>query len=128
MIDVSHVSSAVRLHARREMAMLPRVLRPGEEVVDICYGASDDGAGLLVATDRRLVMIHRRLVWGAHVESIPLARVTRVEHQQGVRLATLVIEASGHTFEWRDVDRALAQTFCARVQARLTSADPDRNS
>jgi hypothetical protein len=119
MIDVSHVSSAVRLHAHREVAMLPRVLRPGEEIVDICYGASDSGPGLLVATDRRLVLIRRRRLWGAHVESIPFARVTRVEHHQGVRLATIAIETSGGPVEWRDVDRSVAQTFTARVQALI---------
>jgi hypothetical protein len=37
----------------------------------------------------------------------------------GVRHATVVVDAGGRVFEVGDVDRALAQMFCARLRAQL---------
>jgi hypothetical protein len=38
----------------------------------------------------------------------------------GVRHATVVLDAGGRLFELDDVDRALAQAFCARLRARIS--------
>lgn len=120
MIDVSHLSSAARLAARREVAALKRLLRPGEPVVDLCHGRHESGTGLLVATDRRVILIHTGRLWGTHAESIPWPRVRLVEDQMGVRSAVVTVAGGGRTFELRDVDGGLADTFCTRLRARLT--------
>lgn len=122
MTDVSHLSSATALSARREMAMLPRLLKSGEEVLDVCHGAADGRAAVLVVTDRRLVFIQRRRLWGADVESVPLSRVRAAEERIGVRHASVIIDAGGRFFDLSDVDRALAQTFCAKLRRRLTAS------
>lgn len=121
MTDVSHLSSAAALSARREMAMLPRLLKSGEEVLDVCHGSVDGRAAVVVVTDRRLVLIQRRRLWGADVESVPLSRVRSAEERIGVRHSTVVLDTGGRFYELSDVDRALAQTFCARLRARLDS-------
>jgi hypothetical protein len=119
MSDVSHLSSAAALGARREMALLPRLLRAGEQVVDVCHGVADGRTAVMVVTDRRVLYLQRRRFWGADVESTPLGRVRSAEDRTGVRLATVVVEAGGRRFELADVDRALARTFCARLRAHL---------
>ena len=119
MIDVSHVSSAASLGARREVAMLPRLLKAGEQVVDMCQGTSDGRIAVAVMTDRRVLYMRRRRLWGADVESTPLARIRSAEEHMGLRHSTVVIDATGRTFELNDVDRALAQVFCARLRAAL---------
>ena len=123
MSHVSHISSAASQTARREIAMLPRLLKSGEQVVDICYGTATGGAtAVVVVTDRRVMYMRRRRFWGAHVESVPLARVHSAEEWIGVRHATVRIDAGGRQFELADVDRGLAQMFCARVRATLNAA------
>jgi len=121
MIDVSHLSSAAVSTARREIAMLPRLLKEDEQIADMCHGTIGGRPGVIILTDRRLVLLRRRALWGADVESVPLARVRTAEDRQGVRHATVTVYAGGRVFELADVDRALAQTFCARLRSRVRS-------
>ena len=120
MVDLSHVSSAARLTVRREVAMLPRLLKADEQVVDLCHGAAAGKTVVLVVTTRRLISLTRRRFWGAKVESVPLSRIRRAEEQIGVRHASVVVDAGGRVIELTDVDRALAQAFCARVRLLVT--------
>jgi ubiquinone/menaquinone biosynthesis C-methylase UbiE len=120
MSDVSHLSSAASLGARREVAMLPRLLKAGEQVIDVCQGTADGRIAVAVVTDRRVLYMRRRRLWGADVESTPLARIRSAEERMGVRHSTVVIDAGSRVFELGDVDRALAEVFCARLRAALT--------
>jgi ubiquinone/menaquinone biosynthesis C-methylase UbiE len=120
MSDVSHLSSAASLGARREVAMLPRLLKAGEQVIDVCQGTADGRIAVAVVTDRRVLYMRRRRLWGADVESTPLARIRSAEERTGVRHSTVVIDAGSRVFELGDVDRALAEIFCARLRAALT--------
>jgi hypothetical protein len=119
MTDMSHLSSAATLGARREVAMLPRILKAGEQVMDVCHGKTDGRVAVVVATDRRVLYIRRRRLWGVDVESTPLARVRTAEERMGIRHATVLIDAGGRMIELMDVDRSLAQVFCARLRAAL---------
>lgn len=119
MSDVSHLSAAASLVARREVAMLPRLLKAGEQVIDVCHGTSDGRPAVLVVTDCRVLFMQRRRLWGVDVESTLLARIRSVEDHMGVRHATVVVDAVGRVFEVGDVDRGLAQVFCARLRAQL---------
>jgi hypothetical protein len=119
-VDTSHLSSAASQGTRREMATISRLLKSGEQVLDVCHGSAASGrTAALIATDRRIVYIRRRRFWGAHVESIPLTHVRSADEQIGVRHATVRIDAGGRVLELMDVDRALAHAFCARIQPRL---------
>jgi hypothetical protein len=119
-VDTSHLSSAASQTARREMAMLSRFLKSGEQVLDVCHGRVEGGrTAVLVATDRRIVYMERRRFWGTHVESIPLTHVRSAEEQIGVRHATVKVDTGARLLELLDVDRALAHMFCARIQKLL---------
>jgi Bacterial PH domain len=119
-VDTSHISSAAKTTARREMAMVPRLLKSDEQVLDVCHGNVEGGrTAVFVLTDRRLIYLQRRRLWGSHVESIPLAHVRSAADQIGIRHATVKLDAGGRVFELVDVDRALARIFCSRVQSAL---------
>ena len=121
MSDVSHVSAAASLEARREVAMLPGLLNAGEQVIDVCCGTASGRPAVMVITDRRVLYMQRRRLWGADVESTPLAQIRSAEDHMGVRHATVMIDAGGRVLEVSDVDRALAQMFCARLRAQLAA-------
>jgi len=121
MSDVSHISSAAHQVARREIAMLPRLLKSGEQVIDICCGTADGKSTILVLTDRRVMYMQRRRIWGARVETTPLAHVRSAQEQFGIRHATVTVDAGGRVFSLSDVDRTAAPIFCARVRSQLQS-------
>ena len=104
------------------MAMLAGLLKSGEQVLDVCHGTVDGRTAVLVLTDRRVVYLQRRRIWGAQVESAPLAHVRSAEEQIGIRHATVKVDAGGRVFELCDVDRALAAIFCSRVQSALAAS------
>jgi hypothetical protein len=128
MSAVSHVSAATNLKARREVAMLPRLLAPGEQVIDLCHGMTDGRPAVMVVTDSRVLYMRRGRLWGADVESAPLSRIRSAEDQMGVRLATVAIDAGSRVFEVGEVDRALAQMFCARLRAQLSATAQERST
>ena len=101
--------------------MLPRLLNAGEQIIDICTGTNAGRPALLVATDRRVLYVQRGRLWGTDVASMPLARIRSAEDHLDPRHATVVIDAGGCVFELADVDRALAQMFCARLRAQLAA-------
>jgi hypothetical protein len=119
-VDTSHLSSAASQTARREIAILSRLLKSGEQMLDVCHGRVEGGrTAVLVVTDRRVVYIRRRRLFGAHVESVPLSNVRSAEEQIGVRHASVKVDAGGRLLELLDVDRALAHAFCARLQRMI---------
>jgi hypothetical protein len=123
MSDVSHLSSSAGQTARREIALLPELLESGENVVDLCHGTIEGGrTAVIVLTDRRVVYLQRRRLWGARVETVALENVKSAEDQIGVRHATASVDAGGRVFELADVDRSLARVFCARLRAQLRAA------
>jgi hypothetical protein len=106
------------------MAVLARLLKSGEQVLNVCHGTAAGGRrAVLAATERRVVLVRRRRFFGADVETIALAHIRSAEDRAGIRHATVTIEAGGRTLELRDVDRALAHAFCAAVRGRVSASD-----
>jgi hypothetical protein len=121
MSDVSHLSAADGQGADLEVQMLPRLLDAGEQIIDVCHGKTEGRPAVLVATDRRVLYMQRRRLWGSDVASTPLTRVRSAEDHLESPDATVVIDAGACVFELCEVDRARAQMFCARLRAQLAA-------
>ncbi len=49
-----------RFFGRKEVDELPSIINPGEQIRHCVYGSYQGGSGLLVATDRRILLIDKR--------------------------------------------------------------------
>jgi len=86
----SKVDSGTQWLLRREIAMLPRLLPAGEEIVHMAQGRHDGGIGLIVVTDRRLMFVEQGV---AHqrVEDLPYETVSSIQAEVSVVESALTI-------------------------------------
>jgi len=88
-----------RLTARGELGSLPRFLHAGERVVSMALGGLGMWRGrLLVATDRRLLLVHKHSLRPARCEAIPYERIRSVDATpKGGGWCELSLAVSGET-------------------------------
>lgn len=101
---------------RRELDALARKLEDGERVlaaVEATYGKR----GVLAATDRRILFVHRAL-FGSRAASWAYAPGLTVTCRARVDDATLVLRAPGQAAEFQAVPKREAQAFEAAVAQR----------
>ena len=70
-----------------EVKELPGILGETEPVLDAVSGTYENGNGLLVATDRRVIFVDKGLV-GSRVEDFPYDKITSLQYQTGLLLGT----------------------------------------
>jgi zinc protease len=104
-----------------ELEQLPSRLEPGEEIVTLCEAAKGMRAGLLVATDRRVIFfaIIRRETW----LEFPYETVRSVDGSEGVRGvrdATVTIRTADEKLKFTGVvPRERAPELAAAIESRL---------
>ena len=102
-----------------EVKELPGILGETEPVLDAVSGTYENGNGLLVATDRRVIFVDKGLV-GSRVEDFPYDKITSLQYQTGLLLGTLTIFASGNRAEIRNVaPKHNTRLFAEGVRERM---------
>jgi hypothetical protein len=123
--QVQRLPKANLFLTKKEIKELPNILWDDEEVVDLVPGFYSGGNGILVATHKRLIFVDKGMVYGLKVEDFPLDKVTSIQYQTGLLLASITIFASGNKAVIDNVDKTLARTFAEGVRARIaTPAKP----
>lgn len=120
--QVKKIANATIL-GRKEIRELPSILWDDEEILDIAIGFYNNGTGILVATQRRLLFVDKGLLYGLKVEDFPLDKISSIQYQTGLMLATITIFTSGNKAEIKNVDKGKARTFSEGVRARIARAN-----
>ena len=120
--DLAALDDASRILARREIKELPNVLWDDERVKGAVQGRYGRGQGLLVATDRRLVFLDKKLIGDrVRVEDFPYDKVSSIQYQLKFISAEVTIFTSGNRAEITDIiPKRAARTFCESVRATMT--------
>lgn len=126
-IDELAESLPMKLGVRKELKTLPSYLNEGEDLAHLTSGSYNGKAGLIVATDRRVLFLSAGLM-GSQFEDIPLSKITSVQQSSAVLSASLVVHASGTKVEITNViPKEAAKTLAEYVRAR-TSDRPQATS
>ena len=79
---------------KQEIAALPSILWEDEAIVGAIQGQYTDRAGLLVASQRRLIFIDKG--WASlRVEDFPYDKITSIQYSTGMVFGEIIIFASG---------------------------------
>ncbi|MET3781759.1 hypothetical protein ABIC32_002411 [Brevundimonas sp. 1080] len=105
---------------KREIAALPSILWEHETITSAVSGALDNRVGMLVATDRRLIFLDKKMLGGLKVEDFPYQNITSISYELGMMFGTIRIFASGNRAEISMVPKALAQGFAEKVRNRIS--------
>ena len=95
---------------KQEVAALPSVLWEDETIAGAVQGRYNDRAGLLVATQRRLIFIDKG--WASlRVEDFLYDRITSIQYSTGMVFGEIIIFASGNKAKISQLAKAETVAF-----------------
>lgn len=106
---------------RKEIKELPNILWEDESLLNIIQGTYNDGIGILVATNKRLVFIDKGLFYGLKVEDFPYDKISSIQYETGLVFGKLTIFTSGNKAVITDVTKSKVRSFGDEVRARISN-------
>lgn len=105
---------------RREINELPNILAPTEIVDNLAQGTYNNGQGILVSTNRRLIFVDKGMLYGLKVEDFPLDKITSIQYETGLLLGEIKIHTSGNIAKIDNVEKASARSFAEFIREKLS--------
>lgn len=109
---------------RKEIKELPEILADNEQVNNLIQGTYNNGQGILISTDRRLVFIDKGLLYGLKVEDFPLDKISSIQYETGLLLGKVKIHTSGNIATIDNVEKGSARKFAEFVRDKLSQPTP----
>lgn len=116
-LKLSNISNYL---GRKEINELPQILAESETIDNIAQGTFNNGQGILVSTNRRLVFVDKGLLYGLKVEDFPLDKITTIQYETGLLLGEIKIHTSGNIAKIDNVEKATARAFAEFVRNKLS--------
>ncbi len=110
---------------RKEIAELGAIIADNEEMFGLVQGTYNNGQGILVATNKRLIFVDKGLIYGLKVEDFGLDKVSSIQYETGIIFADIKIMASGNTAKIEYVEKGAARSFCEKVRTKLSEPKPN---
>jgi len=111
---------------RKEIKELPAILWNDEKVENIIQGTYNNGNGILVATNRRLVFVDKGFLFGLKVEDFPYDKISSIQYETGMLFGKITIFTSGNKALIENVLKAKVRVFGDSVRAKIST--PKENS
>lgn len=105
---------------RKEINELPNILSKDEHLDNIIQGVYNEGQGILVSTDRRLIFIDKGLLFGLKVEDFPLDKITSIQYETGLMFGKVTIHTSANIAVIDQVIKSQARGFAEFVRNKLS--------
>jgi hypothetical protein len=113
---------------RREVKELPNILWHDEQVLDLVQGHYNNGTGVLVATQKRLLFVDKGMLGGLKVEDVPLDKITSLQYSTGLLMGEITVFTSGNKAVIKNVDKGQTRTFAEGVRARIAAPKTSASS
>lgn len=107
---------------RKEIKELPNILWDDETVENIIQGFYNNGNGILVATNKRLVFVDKGLIFGLKVEDFPYDKITTIQYETGLLFGKLTIFSSSNKAVIEQVTKSKVRVFGDWVRARVSES------
>lgn len=105
---------------RREIRELPDILAATEIIDNMVQGVYNNGNGILVSTDRRLLFVDKGILYGLKVEDFPLDKISSIQYDTGLLMGSIKIHTSGNVAKIDNVDKKSARGFAEFVRNKLS--------
>lgn len=113
---------------RREIKELPNILAPTEIIDNVAQGTYNNGQGILVSTNRRLLFVDKGMLYGLKVEDFPLDKISSIQYETGLLLGEIKIHTSGNIAKIENVEKASARSFAEFVRDKLSQPKEQINT
>ncbi|KIA97507.1 hypothetical protein OA88_21210 [Flavobacterium sp. JRM] len=114
------LSNASSLLGRKEIGELPEILAQNEIIDNIAQGTYNNGLGILVSTNRRLLFIDKGMLYGLKVEDFALDKISSIQYETGLLLGAIKIHASGNIAKIENIEKSTARSFSEFVRDKIS--------
>lgn len=119
-VQIKSLGGTGDLYKCREIKELPRVLWEDENIERIISGKYGEDRGIIVATNKRLVIVVKRFFSYTRVTDFSYDKITSIQYQTGLIFGDISIFASGNREDIGLIEKSLARNFAEYVRARIT--------
>jgi hypothetical protein len=113
---------------RKEIGELPEILAQNEIIDNIAQGTYNNGLGILVSTNRRLLFIDKGILYGLKVEDFALDKISSIQYETGLLLGAIKIHASGNIAKIENIEKSIARSFSEFVRNKISQPKETTNS
>jgi len=128
MSQIKNLDGASKLLGRKEIRELPSILWEDEGVEKLVQGAYNNGVGILVATNKRLIFVDKGMLYGLKVEDFPYDKISSIQYETKMIFGKITIFASGNKAVIEQTAKAQARDFCDTVRALVSSGAKEHAS
>lgn len=124
--QIKNLDGVSKFFGRREIKELPAILWQDEVVERIVQGLYNNGNGLLVGTNKRLIFVDKG-VFKLRVEDFPYDKLTSIQYETGLMFGEITIFASGNKAVIKNIEKKQVRNFAEGVRARISSGGNDKS-
>lgn len=117
--QIQKQSGISKFLGRREIKELPSILWEDEVIENMIQGTYNNGTGILVATNKRLIFIDKGLI-KLSVEDFPYDKISTLQYKTGILLGNMTVFTSGNRAEIKNLAKNETKPFAEYVRARIT--------
>ena len=125
--QINSLDGMSKFLGRKEVRELPDILWDDENVEKIIQGTYNNGNGILVCTNKRLIFIDKGFLYGLKVEDFGLNKISSVKYSTGLLLGKLTIYASGNKSVIDNVDKTQVRAFGDFVTNKINTKQSDNS-
>lgn len=105
---------------KKEINELPKILSHNEHIDNIIQGTYNNGQGILVSTNKRLLFVDKGLIYGLKVEDFPLDKISSIQYETGLIFGKVKVHTTGNIATIDNVDKVSARKFAEFVRDKLS--------
>ncbi|WP_306181328.1 PH domain-containing protein [Campylobacter jejuni] len=124
--QISDFSNAKNIFSRKEIKALPDILWENEKVKKAAQGTYNLAAGLLVATDKRLIFIDKG-IFSLKVETFLYDKISSIEYSTGLMFGEIVIYASGNKAKIKNMEKNETKEMAEFVRECTQNTDANNH-
>lgn len=117
--QVSYLSGGSAFLSKAEIKELPKILWEDEEIKKAVQGFYQNGNGLLVATNKRVIFLNKGLFGGLQVEDFSFDKISSIQYNVGFITGDLTIFASGNKATIKNIEKGSVRDFADYLRANL---------
>lgn len=125
--QIKNLDGVSKLFGRKEILELPGILWEDEDVERLVQGLYNNGNGVLVGTNKRLIFIDKG-VFKLKVEDFPYDKISSIQYETGMVFGKITIFTSGNRAEIKQIEKSQARKFAEGVRARISVPQKNVNS
>ncbi len=120
--QLNNIGNRFRIFGRAEVKELHKIIETDESIMQCAYGYYQGGSGLLVLTDKRLLLIDKRPFY-LSLESLPFEYIKDIDFAARLLQGTLYMHAGMKRLVFRSVSDARLRKICDFVKDKIEQVE-----